>query len=283
MGSKTSKGERPTPNQNFPETPRYFTHPICIAMAIVPRIPHDIIEEILNHLATDAGVGSLRPCALVSKSWTPSCRRHLFHTVDFTSKRVDRWLKTFPIPEQSPAHHARILRIWVGGPGWVPDEFFEHTPWFTNVHSIYLLGWEKFLEFRIPSVWRLPESITSLTIGTCGVTVAEIRDIMALLPNLDNLSIRGPRLPVDRRELAGAGTDLRGRFGGKLELRNVRYDNKDVMSILLEIPTGLRFTEVEIEWTRNCLPSVVRLVQVCHKTIVKLSHTVTYYGKPHPF
>ena len=34
---------------------------------------------------------------------------------------------------------------------------------------------------------------------------------------------------------------------------------------------------------RECLPSVVRLVEACSKTLVKLSHEVASLGKSHPF
>ena len=254
--------------------------PMEITTAIVPIIPQDIIDEILDHLATDAGFRSLRTCALVSKSWAPSCRRHLFHTIDFTSKNMDRWLKTFPIPDQSPAHDVRDLRIWIRR---IPEKLLEHTVHFKNVHRVSLVGLGIAPGFQFPSLWRLPQSVTSLTIVAGAITLAEIRNIMAQLPNLDDLSLPGPLGPVDRSELLGNGTDLRGRFGGKLILRNVRYANRYIVNMLLEIPTGLRFTEVNIHCARESLHSIVTLVGACCKTIVKLSHTVNFYGKFHPF
>jgi len=259
--------------------------PVEVKAIIVPRIPLDIIDEILNHLpAGEAGSGSLQACSLVSKSWIPSCRQHLFRVVNFTSKTmVNRWLIAFPVPEQSPAHHVRRLGIWLEAPGWVPEEFFEHTPWFTNVRSIYLSGRGMAPKLHIPSHWRLPESVTSLTVGYCRVTLVELRGIMARLPNLDNLALPALHIPPGRRELPGIGTVLKGRVGGKLILHNIRCDSKGIMNMLLEVPTGLRFTEVEIDCARGCLPSVVTLVEACCKTIVKLSHKVTLHGKSHPF
>jgi len=55
------------------------------------------------------------------------------------------------------------------------------------------------------------------------------------------------------------------------------------MNMLLEIPTGLRFTEVEIRCFYECFSSAVRLVEACAKTLVKLSHTVVFDCKSHPF
>jgi len=74
---------------------------------------------------------------------------------------------------------------------------------------------------------------------------------------------------------------LRGRFGGKLLLRNECAD-RNVMNMLLEVTSGLRFTRVHIRCTNECLPTTVRLVEACSKTIVKLSYMVTFHGKSHP-
>ena len=96
-------------------------------------------------------------------TWVPSCRRHLFHTIFFTSRHMTRWLETFPVPEESPAHHVRDLRFSVGGPISVLERFFEHMPWFTNVEGVALSRYNTFKPFWLPSFWRLPQSATSLT------------------------------------------------------------------------------------------------------------------------
>jgi len=59
LGSKPSKAERPTSAKTKP--------------VVVPRIPQEILDEILGRLGTDSK--SLRFCSLVSKSWVPS--RHV--------------------------------------------------------------------------------------------------------------------------------------------------------------------------------------------------------------
>jgi len=140
--------------------------------------------EILDHLATGSDLESLRACALVSRSWVPSCRRHLFHTLDLTWGKMDRWLYAFPVPEESPAHHFRELCMTFGEINWFPDKFFEHAPRFTNLRKLSLFGAEDCLGSRLPSLWRLPESVTSLTItGSNDVTLVGVWDIMARLPN----------------------------------------------------------------------------------------------------
>jgi len=109
--------------------------------ATIPRAPQEIIDEILGHLATDSeAVTSLRSCSLVSKSWVPTCQQHLFHTITFTSWKTHKWLKVFPVPEESPAHYVRDLSIRFGGRRCVPGELFQSTPWVWNVRKVSLLG-----------------------------------------------------------------------------------------------------------------------------------------------
>ena len=257
----------------------------------IPSIPQDIIDEILDYFAIDSDhlnvstrasvLGSLRSCALVSKSWAQSCRRHLFRTVVFDSRAVNRWLKVFPVAEESPTHCVRNLTIWIASNDHVPEAFFECTPWFTNVEEISLRGYGGGPPLRRPSLWRLPQSITTLDLNSSEVTPVQLRDIMAQLPNLDNLSLVGSFVAVDRRELLGIGTVLRGRFGGQLIFSSGR-NGEDVINMLLEIPSGLRFTEVQVYGSSGGHPSAVRLAEACSKTVVKLLHHETFsHGKSH--
>ena len=257
MGSKSSKEKCPAPART--------------KTVVVPRIPQEIIDEILDCLTAD--LRSLRSCALVSKSWLPSCRRHLFHTIFFTSETA-KWFGALREPEESPARHVRDLRFSIRGYEGAPEKFFEYIPWFTNVEKVTLLGHGSFQPLWIPWLWKLPRSVTSLTINTGVVTVAQIRDIIVQLPNLNDLSLSGSIAMMDRRTLAGIGTVLRGRFGGRLRLLK-GHAVKDVMDMLLEIPTGLHFTDVQICSTYGCLLSTVTLAEACCKTIVKLSYTVS--------
>jgi len=265
MGSKTSKLICPTTTETK-----------------APGIPQDIIDEILDHLAADSDIRSLRACALVSKSWTQPCRCRLFHTAVFASWHVDRWLKMFPVPEEGPARQVRDLHVEIGWDDPVPDKLFEHTPWFTSVDRISLLGHMAPPSSLKPSSWKLPQFITSLTINASVFTLVQVRDVIAQMPNLDDLTLMGSLIEVDRSELPGIGTVVRGRFGGKLKLCG-EFVGEDVADMLLEIPSGLRFSEAVIDCTPERLPSAVRVVEGCCKTLVKLSHTVAFPRESHPF
>jgi len=47
--------------------------------------------------------------------------------------------------------------------------------------------------------------------------------------------------------------------------------------MLLEIPTGLHFTEVQVLSTHECLLSTVMLAEACFQTLVKLAYTVSFH------
>ena len=252
--------------------------PADAGVVVVPRIPQDVVNEILDILAADSDFQSLQSCALLSKSWVQSCRRHVFRVVTFTSGNAVKWFKAFPEPEESPARHVRDLRVWIGRKVHVPDKFFEYLPWFTNVERMTFLGYGSAASLLRPSLWRLTQSVTSLTIDVNVFTLTQVWEIMAQLPNLDDLSLSGFRIPVREDALPEIGTPLWGRFSGRLLLRG-GYSHKDVMDALLEIPSGLHFTEVNTICGRS-LFSVVRLAEACGKTLMKLSQTVCLLGKP---
>ena len=269
MGSKPSKAKRPTSTVAETKTPA------------LPRIPQDIIDEILDHLGAVSDYWSLKSCALVSKSWVPSSRRHLFHTVLFTMVGVRRWVKALPVPEESPARHVRDLRFSIGDYHGAPEEFAEHILWFRNAETLTLLGRGVFQPLWRPSPWRFPPSITSLAVRVDTVTLLQIRDIMEQLPNLDDLLLSGSLLVVDGRRLPGAEPALMGRFGGKLRLSKGCPDD-DVVDVLLEVPTGLHFADVQICGARECVLSTVRLAEACSMTLVKLSYTAPSFRKSLP-
>jgi hypothetical protein len=268
MGSKLSKAKRHTS--------------VGAKTVVAPRVSQEITDEILNQLAIDPDVTPLRMCARVSKSWVILCRRHLFHTILFTSGSMARWLETFPVPKKSPAHYVRDLHFSLGWPSNAPRGFSEHTPWFTNVEAMTLSEQGGFLPSWIPSLGRLPRSVTSLTINVATVSLARVRDVLVQLPKLDDLWMSGSLVVPDVYPLAGIGAVLRGRFRGQLCLFNGHAD-EDVMNMLLEVPTGLHFIQMCICGTHESFLSTVRLVEACGKTLVQLRYTLFIHGKFCPF
>ena len=75
-----------------------------------PYLPPETLDYItdLLHDKPDA----LRKCCLVSKSWVPRTRKHLFINIKFLSaKDVQSWGEIFPDPSNSPAYHTHTLSV----------------------------------------------------------------------------------------------------------------------------------------------------------------------------
>ena len=75
-----------------------------------PSLPEELLDHIIDLLR--GGRDALKNCCLVSKSWVPRTRRHLFACVLIhTSATLQLWKKTFPDPSTSPAPYAKYLFI----------------------------------------------------------------------------------------------------------------------------------------------------------------------------
>ena len=130
-------------------------------------------------------------------------------------------------------------------------------------------------------IGRLSQSVTSLAISADSINALQIRDILEQLPNLNGLSLSGSLVTMDRDLLRGIGTVLRGNFDGQLRLLK-RHAIPDVMNMLLEVPTGLHFSEVDVLCTHECLLPTVRLTEACGENLIKLNYSVDSFCKSHP-
>lgn len=275
MDPNPSKAER----QPIPVATETDTVPV------VSIIPTEIIDEIFDNLIADSGSGdhddslqrSLRAYSLVSKSWVPSCRRHLFHTITFTSRNVARWLETFPVPEESPAWYVKDLRLSFGGHRGPPGEFFKHIPWFTNAEKMSVMP---FPSLGVSLYGKLPRSVTSLTIEEGEIDLVQMRDIMAHLPDLNDLILSGTIVVRCKKPLPGLGTVLKGRFGGELKIWE-GYTGKELVDMLLEVPTGLHFTKLCVSGNPARLVQTVRLAEACCESLVSFSYSGFAQGKSH--
>jgi len=76
----------------------------------IPHLPQEILDYVTDLLHDEQE--TLKQCCLVSKSWVPCARKHLFADISFSrTGDLEAWKKTFPDPENSPARHTHSLRI----------------------------------------------------------------------------------------------------------------------------------------------------------------------------
>ena len=85
------------------------TTPPSTTMPCHPRLPAELLDYIVDFLDTAI---ALRHCCLVSKSWIPRARRHLFAIVEFYSpEHLRPWTTTFTDPSTSPACYTTFLTL----------------------------------------------------------------------------------------------------------------------------------------------------------------------------
>jgi hypothetical protein len=237
------------------------------------RVPQELVHEILDHLSKEST--TLRSCSLVAKSWIFPSRRHLFNTLFLTASDITKWNAAFPIPEDSPARHVRDLSFCYIHPN-VPIEFADRIRYFSNVHKLTLIGRIATDPSFISALGELPPSIRSVDITFSKVLTAHIVSVLQQLPNLENISLRSTEwagmIPP------GAGVLIQSRLGGKLRLRR-RFAHRDLLNLLMEIPTGSQFAEVEIrDSSMSCFPATLKLVEACQHTLTKLHFSAFVQG-----
>jgi hypothetical protein len=75
-----------------------------------PHFAQELLDHIVDHLHQDSE--ALQECSLVSKSWIPRTRKHLFANVNFTSGKFKLWKHAFPDPLSSPSHYTKSLSVY---------------------------------------------------------------------------------------------------------------------------------------------------------------------------
>ncbi|KAF9646910.1 hypothetical protein BDM02DRAFT_2861371 [Thelephora ganbajun] len=234
-----------------------------------PRLPQELLDEIMDHLADD--FISLRRCSTAARTFVPPCRRHLFRRVVFRPHNLPTWKTTFPDPSTSPAAYTHEMRIHFASD--VPTQLAEYMPYFFNVRDLTLIGGRCENRDWVSSIGRLPASIRSLTMKFVSVTNAQVLEIMEQLPNLDDFSLctfKGGDFT------AGAGEILRGRYGGKLDLLLMEDFHASIVRSLLKAPEGLGFKSIKAFCnTGDDFPLYVDLVATCRDTLVNLDISVS--------
>ena len=238
-----------------------------------PRVPQELVSEVLDHLVNDTA--TLRSCSLVTRSWIYPSRRHLFNTILFTADEITKWNRSFPYPEDSPARLVRDLSFCFMEPD-VPIDFADRIPHFSNVRKLTLIGLTAIDPGFIHALGQLPPSTRSVGITFSEVLTTHITSVMRQLPNLDDLSLMshkwgGPIPP-------GTGKLIQCKLNGKLRLRR-QSAHQDLLNMLMEVPTGPQFAEVEIRDARmECFPATLKLVMACQDTLTRLHFSTLVQG-----
>ena len=251
-----------------------------------------LLPEILDHVADllQNNRETLEQCCLVSKSWVPRTRKHLFAHVELRlDDQVELWRETFPDPADSPAYHTRSLKIIGCTLGNA-----EENGWITGFCRV------ERLEFELQDLQPFPLSNWGLG-GPSAVDIpfATFRDTVSCslkslslqwiiphphafnfihsCPLLESLNLSGIEELVDEESSAGQQNVISPSASppltGTLELRLLEKI-VETPRLLLALPGGLHFQKLKLICYRNeRFTSVIKLIAACSRTLEFLDLT----------
>ena len=223
----------------------------------IPSLPLEILDHIADLLHDEPE--TLEACCLVSTSWIPRTRKHLFARVEFHSvDAIESWKKTFPDPSNSPAHHTRTLLV--GRPEVITVADAEEGGWirtFSRVAKLVVRG--------SPAKPNCPEAtlipfhgfspvLESLHVFFSALPNSRIFDLICSLPLLKNLALVTNGIDTDDAPRVGPGAPLSTlqpstspAFTGTLDLILFKGMGP-VARRLMALPNGLHFRKLALSW-----------------------------------
>jgi hypothetical protein len=254
-----------------------------------PYLPAEMLDHIIDHLHDTPD--ALRNCSLVSKSWIPRTRRHLFADISFpTTRSVRSWKKSFPDPANSPARYAKTLYF---GSDVVAAADAEVGGWIRGFSSVVRLALFIRRSFSSGSSSLVPfhgfsPAMKSLRMVLVIFPSSQIFNLILSFPLLEDIAVSPPyRAWLDR----GNGPDWPPTVAhpssppmltGSLELYPDGAIDASV-SLLLSLPGGIHFRKLTLTWLRmGDLSLTMALVDECSHTLESLDITCTLLGQSDP-
>ena len=234
--------------------------------------PPELLDEIVNFLYYSRD--TLKSCCLVSKSWIPRSRTHLFACISFrTVEGVESWKTTFPDPSTSPARYTRTLLIEC--PWAVTAAATEEGGWIQTfscvVHLEMDLGRANSGDLANPCLvpfHGFSPVVKSLHLSHIPLPLPPIFYLISSFPLLENLSLL-THVGISSndgsdRQVATTQPLSTPVFTGSLRVDRVNH----VITQLLSMPGGLHFRKLDLSWIdENDIPSTTSLVKSCRSTI----------------
>jgi len=220
-------------------------------------LPPEILDLIIDNLHDEPT--ALKTCCIVSKSWVPRTRKHLFAHVKFYDggSHIGLWRKAFPDPVDSPAHHTRSFFVH-GAPVINGADVGNWIRTFRNVVRLQVSYMDRttLLPFyglspAIRSLSLIQVSLDAFDLA-CSFPLLEDLSLVALYPKKDG---DGWTIPPTSPKLTGA---LNLRMFGKAS---------SVTRRLLDLPGGLHFSNITATFPNEDAKSVADLVSACSGTL----------------
>ena len=243
-----------------------------------PHLPAELVDNIVDLLYDSRN--TLKSCCLVSKSWIPRARKHLFTVVEFSDTNdLESWKTAFSDPSTSPARYTRVLLVKY--PLTVTAADGEEGGWistFTNV-----------VEFKLNAVrtvdnWSaihlfpfcgFAPALKSLHLSFYTAPSSQVFNLIHSFPLLKDLSVFsvgswiGTVHYFDERPIT-ARSSVQSALTGSLEL-NLWLGSDFLASQLLSLPGGIHFQKMcsTLNQEKDISP-MMALVEGCCSTLESL-------------
>ena len=254
-------------------------------MSDPPSLPAEMLDHVVDHLCDQTH--ALRNCCLVSKSWIPRTRKHLFAKIIFhTMKSLQSWKRTFPDPSASPAHYTTNLFIdYSHAVTFTETEADRWIKGFSRVEHLWLMAGHgdgslaHGTAVSLVTFLGLSPFVKSLCTTFVPIPSQHVFDIILSFPLLEDLAVttfceaftdngNGP----DKQSKIDLPSNM-PMFTGSLELF-LRGGMKHIASWLLSLPGGIRFRKLTLTWCHEeDLSMTAALVEGCSCTLKSLDVT----------
>jgi hypothetical protein len=213
-----------------------------------PDLPPEILDGTIDLLHDEPE--TLKRCCLVSKSWIPRTRKHLFADLGFQTEKYQRlWQETFPDPSTSPAHYAKDLFVGFsldiaadeGAGSWVRG--------FSRVeHLVVVAGWS----FSLIPFHGFSPILKSLRLIVPALPFLRIIDLIVSFPLLEDLAVVVFYKMPDGDDgsdslLTAVQPSSPPVFTGSLELHS-RGGMEFFTRRLSSLPGGIHFRKLVLTW-----------------------------------
>jgi hypothetical protein len=238
---------------------------------MLPYLPSEILDLVTDNLSDEPS--TLKACCLVSKSWVPRTRRHLFASVlldsdpNESTTTLDRWVETFPDPSNSPARYTRNLIIY--GLDAVTAATNRAHAWVRSFNCIEKLVvdtslWDD-VDVSLVRLHGFSPTLKSLCVDRSSIPLSEVINLACSFPLLEDLAFRSSPPTVPSRD--PESTPLTSpKFTGFLLLKGKMAP---MIRRLLALPGGLHFSQI----TMGCVnfESMASLISGCSHTLESFS------------
>jgi hypothetical protein len=263
---------------------RYRNQPTEQTTMSDPHLPAETLDHIVNHLHDTQD--ALKNCCLVSKSWIPRARKHLFADVKFlTAGSLQSWKKTFPNPSTSPACYAKTVSV--NPTQVVVPADAEEGGWIRRFsHAAHLeldlinRRWFPSEPFSLVSFHGFSPVLKSLRVTVLTPSSPGVFDLILSFPLLEDLAVLIPREsadngggPAEDEIPPPAQLSSPPMFTGSLELLLER-GMKSFTRQLLSLPGGIHFRMLTLTWIHEEDPLLIMaLVEECSHSLESLDIT----------